>query len=69
MKFLNFLRSLFSCKKKEQAPVAPAYTADLVVDESVLEPIVEISDETAEEIADAAVPTTPKKKKYIKKKK
>mgnify|MGYP000600158745 CR=1 FL=1 len=69
MKFLNFLRSLFSCKKKEQAPVAPAYTADLVVDESALEPIVEISDETAEEIADAAVPTTPKKKKYIKKKK
>jgi len=69
MKFLNFLRSLLFCKKKEQAPVAPAYTADLVVDESALEPIVEISDETAEEIADAAVPTTPKKKKYIKKKK
>ncbi len=67
MKFLNFLRSLFSCKKKEQAPVAPAYTADLVVDESALEPIVEISDETAEEIAEAAV--TPKKKKPSKKKK
>ena len=67
MKFLNFLRSLLFCKKKEQAPVAPAYTADLVVDESALEPIVEISDETAEEIADAAV--APKKKKYIKKKK
>ena len=66
MKFLNFLRSLLFGKKVE-APIAPAYTADLVVDESALEPIVEVSDETAEEIADAAV--TPKKKKYIKKKK
>ena len=66
MKFLNFLRSLLFGKKIE-APIAPAYTADLVVDESALEPIVEVSDEVAEEIADAAVPT--KKKKYIKKKK
>ena len=53
--------------KKVEAPVTPAYTADLVVDESALEPIVEISDEAVEEIADVAVPT--KKKKYIKKKK
>lgn len=70
MKFLNFLRSLFSCKKKEQAPIvpdAPVYREDLIVDESELEPIVEISDEAVEEIAEAAV--TPKKKKPSKKKK
>ena len=67
MKFLNFLRSLLFGKKIE-APINPVgYTADIVIDESHLEPIVEVSDESAEEIADAAVPT--KKKKYIKKKK
>jgi hypothetical protein len=66
MKFLNFLRSLLF-GKKEQAPIAPVYTAELVVDESALEPIVEVSDEAVEQIAEAAV--APKKKKYIKKKK
>lgn len=67
MKFLKKLWSLLFGKKVE-APVAEVgYTADIVIDESHLEPIVEVSDETAEEIADAAVPT--KKKKYIKKKK
>ncbi len=69
MKFLNFLRSLFFGKKK-QAPIvpdAPVYREDLIVDESELEPIVEVSDEVAEEIAEAAV--TPKKKKSSKKKK
>jgi hypothetical protein len=77
MKFLNFLRSLFSSKKKEQAPIAPAYTADLAVDESALAPIVEpekapiveIPEVVAEQIAGEAVIVTPKKKKPSKKKK
>ncbi len=80
MKFLNFLRSLFSCKKKEQAPIvpdAPVYREDLIVDESELEPIVEpekepiveIPEAVAEQIAGEAVVVTPKKKKPSKKKK
>lgn len=74
MKFLNFLRSLLF-GKKEQTPIAPAYTANLVVDESELAPIVEpekapiveVPEVVAEKIAEEAV--APKKKKYIKKKK
>lgn len=67
MKFLKKLWCLLF-GKKEKAPVTEVgYTADIVIDESDLAPIVEVSDETAEEIADIAVPT--KKKKYIKKKK
>lgn len=76
MKFLNFLRSLLF-GKKEQTPIAPAYTANLVVDESELAPIVEpekapiveIPESVAEQIAGEAVVVAPKKKKYIKKKK
>lgn len=74
MKFLNFLRSLLF-GKKEQTPIAPAYTANLVVDESELAPIVEpekapiveIPEVVADKIAGEAV--VVKKKKYVKKKK
>jgi hypothetical protein len=76
MKFLNFLRSLLF-GKKEQTPIAPAYKANLAVDESKLEPIVEpekapiveIPEAVAEKIAGEAVVVTPKKKKPSKKKK
>lgn len=76
MKFLKKLWSLLF-GKKEKAPVAPVgYTADLVVDESELAPvvepekapIVEIPETVAEEIAETAV-VAPKKKKPSKKKK
>lgn len=67
MKFLKKLWSLLFGKKEKAPVVEVGYTADIVIDESDLAPIVEVSDETAEEIADIAVPT--KKKKYIKKKK
>jgi hypothetical protein len=68
MKFLNFLRSLFF-KKKKQAPIipdAPVDREDLIVDES--EPIVEIPECVAEQIAGEAV-VVPEKKKSNKKKK
>ena len=73
MKFLNFLRSLFSFKKKEQAPIilpdAPVDREDLSVDDSELEPIVEIPECVADQLAGEAVVVTPKKKKPSKKKK
>jgi hypothetical protein len=72
MKFLNFLRSLFF-KKKKQAPVilpdAPVDREDPIVDESESEPIVEIPECVAEQLAEEAVVTAPKKKKSSKKKK
>lgn len=81
MKFLKKLWSLLFGKKEKAATIpadyTPAdYTADLVVDESELapvvepekDPIVEIPDEVAEEIAETAV-VAPKKKKPSKKKK
>jgi hypothetical protein len=66
MKFLNFLRS-FVFKKKEQAPIAPEFIASVVVEESTSEPIVEIPEAVAEQIAGEAV--VIKKKKYVKRKK
>lgn len=70
MKFLNFLRSLFFKKKKQVQiiPDAPVYKEELIVDDSQLEPIVEIPECVAEQIAGEAV-VVPQKKKYNKKKK
>jgi hypothetical protein len=71
MKFLKFLRSLFF-KKKEQAPIipdAPVYREDLIVDDSELEPIVEIPECVADQLAGEAVVVPAKKKKPTKKKK
>jgi hypothetical protein len=64
MKFLNFLRS-FLFGEKVQAPIAPV--ADVVVEHSTAEPIVEIPDSVADQLAGEAV--VVKKKKYVKKKK
>ena len=64
MKFLNFLRS-FLFGKKVQAPIAPV--ADVVVEEHTAEPIVEIPDSVADQLAGEAV--VVKKKKYVKRKK
>jgi hypothetical protein len=62
MKFLNFLRSLFFKKKKQDPiiPDAPVYRE---------EPIVEIPECVAEQIAGEAIVVTPNKKKSYKKKK
>jgi hypothetical protein len=70
MKFLNFLRSLFFKKKKQVQiiPDAPVYKEELIVDESQLEPIVEIPECVAEQIAGEAV-VVPEKNKSNKKKK
>ena len=57
MKFLNFLRSLLFAAPKIEQKI-----------EATVESIVEIPEVVAEEIAEAAV-VTPKKKKYVKKKK
>jgi hypothetical protein len=64
MKFLNFLRS-FLFGKNQQAPIAPV--ADVVIEQSTAESIVEIPDSVAEQLAGQAV--VIKKKKYVKKKK
>lgn len=56
MKFLNFLKSLLFAAPKIEKKI-----------EATVESIVEIPEVVAEVIAEAAV--TPKKKKYVKKKK
>jgi hypothetical protein len=62
MSFIKFIRSFFV--KKEVKPVVEESAPEIVA-----EPIVEIPEAVAEQIAGEAVIVTPKKKKPSKKKK